>query len=125
MQKLNIFSQIIAVVFVFVVAGCESGGVERVKKANTFDGIVRLPKEQIDVFMEGQHPSRKYKVIKLFSEKNDVGREARIADVFVKRAKSIGADGIIINPPRGGGVDVGPFGANSTVSYTGIVFVYE
>ncbi len=110
-----------------LLVGCSTAknGESRPKKADTFDGIVRPPKEQIDVFTNGQLPLKPYKVIKILSEKSRDGREERMADIFVEKAKALGADGVIINPSKGGGVDVGPFGANTLSSYSATVFVYE
>ena len=117
-----------AIISFSLLLGCsstDSNGAPRPKRANTFDGVVRPPKDQIDIFVGDQVPAKKYKVIKILSEKSGVGAEAKLADSFVKKAKSMGADGIIINPSKSGGFDVGPFGGKSLSSYSALVIVYE
>ena len=71
----------------------------------SYDGVVRSPKSQIDVYEAGKEPNKPYKVIMEYSEKGDIGKEAHAHQAFLERAKALGADAIIMKPMMIGGVN--------------------
>lgn len=90
-----------------------------------YDGVVRTPKTEIEVFEAGREPTREYKVIMSFSERGDTGDEADSHRSFVAKAKKLGADAIILKPSVNSGFDVGFMGGKSQAAYSAIAIVYK
>jgi hypothetical protein len=108
---------VLALLLVGFLAGCSS--------VQPYDGVKRAPKEQIDVFSDGQQPTKPFKVIASFSEEGGDGDQANKYAKFVKQAKQLGADGIILKPAQKGGFGWGPFGGGSRSSFTASAIVYQ
>ena len=105
------------VILVLTLVGCES--------VVPLDRVKRQPKEQIYVYMDGKTPGKPYKVIAAFAERDGLETEARHHNNFIKKAKKLGADGIIIKPTESGGIVYGPFGGGSQAMFRATAIVYE
>ena len=90
-----------------------------------YDGVVRAPKTQIDVFEDGQMPNHPYTVIMEYSEKGDTGKEAQIHSEFIEKAKALGADAIIMKPEEFGGVSATMFSAGFSSLFSAVAIVYQ
>ncbi len=90
-----------------------------------YDGIVRSPKSQIDIFEEGAVPGKPYTVIMEYSEKGDDGSVARVHQAFIARAKALGADAIILKPGEFGGLSATPFSVGPATVFSAVAIVYQ
>ncbi len=88
-----------------------------------YDAVKRKPNPQMEVFSEGKVPSKRYKEIATYSAGGKPFDQSKAHARFISKARSIGADGIILKPTSMGG-NTGPFGVQE-LSFQGIAFVYE
>ena len=109
--------RILFLLSIIVLVGCASD--------MAYDGVKREPKAQIDVFSEGNKPTKPYKEIASFTERGNPEDESKFNGDFARRAKKIGADGLILKPGEAGGASYGPFGGGTFYIFRGIAFVYE
>src|SRR2546425_10829527 len=107
----------LSLILLLSVAGCES--------VVPLDGVKRQPKAEIDVYMSGKGPTKPFKIIAAFAERDGPEREAHHQNDFIKQAKKLGADGVILKPTESGGVAYGPFGGGSQAMFRAIAIVYE
>jgi hypothetical protein len=98
-------------------AGCASD--------TAYDGLKRDPKAQIDVFSGESKPTKPYKEIASFTERGNPEDESKFNADFAKRAKKMGADGVILRPGQPGGTSYGPLGGGTFYIFRGVAFVYE
>ena|SRR6266404_3158387 len=110
----SIFLLLIAVLFI---AGCAS--------TEALDGVKREPKRQIDIYSDGKTPTKPFKLIYMFSERDDPEKEAEHHRNFINRAKNMGADGIILRPNEPAGQSFGPFGMHQNFIFKAEAIVYE
>ena len=89
------------------------------------DGEVRSPKAQIEIFLDGKVPNKPHKIIATFAKRDGPEAETHHHSNFIKQAKKLGADGIIIKAPESGGSSFGPFGGGSQAMFRAVAFVYE
>lgn len=108
---------ILPIVAVTFLLGCSS--------VETFDGVKRQPKAQIDVLVQGQTPSRPYKIIAEFSDEGDSGSEAKMHRRFVNDAKKIGADAVILKQATDGGFSFRGMRGGSKIVVGATAIVYE
>lgn len=99
------------------VAGCTT--------IEPFDGVKRAPKDRVEVFAEGKQPTKEYSIIATFAERDGAEREEHWHQNFVKRAKALGADGLIIKPVESGGSSYGPLGGGTKAMFRGVAFVWK
>ena len=82
------------------------------------------PRAEVDVFREGQSPTRKYKEIAEFSWRALDSEAAKAKAKFIQRAKATGADALIFAPPENAGFV--PFSKPGTqLVYKAVAVVYE
>jgi len=75
-----------------------------------YDSKPRPATTSIEVYQEGQKPERSYKAIAELSSETWAGGDAHAIKAMVERAKSIGAEGLIMLPGRDTGYTFNPFG---------------
>lgn len=92
---------------------------------SAYDGVKRQPKAQIDVFSGNNSPSKPYKEIASFTERGNPEDESKFHSDFAKRARKLGADGLILKSGQPGGASYGPFGGGTFYIFRGVAFVYE
>jgi hypothetical protein len=90
-----------------------------------YDGVVRAPKTEVEVFEPGRTPARPYKVIMSFSDRGNIGDEAHFHRSFVEQAKQLGADAVILKPTVMGGTAFGLGGGKSESAFSALAIVYQ
>jgi len=104
---------------VLLCTGCAETG--------TYDSVKRTRTTNIDVFRDGQKPTKHYKEIALLSDDGGAGEQAAIEAKFVKKAKAMGGNAIIVYPmtKSGGEMPMFAIGWKDTFFYKAAVVVYE
>jgi hypothetical protein len=84
----------------------------------------RLDSYGVDLYTNGQEPTRPYKQIGILGDNARLGEEPSITAKFLKKAKKMGGDGLIISMiPDGNELTL--CGVVQSYTYKGIVIVYE
>jgi hypothetical protein len=106
-----------AAILLLIAAGCGS--------PKPYDGVVRQPKQTIDIYEAGQVPPRPYRVIMSFSNNGGPGDEAKFQREYVAKAKKLGADAVIFKPAQNGGWSFSGFGGGSNAAFGAVAVVYQ
>lgn len=91
----------------------------------TYDSVARQPTTSVDVFREGK-PERPHKEIALLADDGGIGEQTAIEKKFVKKAKNLGGNALIMHPPVPSGVEPGaaPLSWKKTYQFRAAVVVY-
>jgi hypothetical protein len=84
--------------------------------------------KEIAIFQEGQKTAQHFVVIKTLVDDGSEIDEDEITDKFVKQARKVGGDAIILRPKKQSGAQVVPFGfgrINLTFVYRADVIRFE
>jgi hypothetical protein len=101
---------------VLVLAGCATD----TQQASGKGSAVTL-----DVFRDGNKPSRPYKEIRLLTDEGRAVEQPTIEDKMLKKAQALGGVGIIFFPKEATGAEAsGLFGVSTTFLYKASVIVY-
>ncbi len=82
----------------------------------------------LDILRDGQKPSRKYTEVAVLKDDGRVEEQDAIEAKMLRKAKSMGANGIIVHPPVKSGTEaiLDLFGSvKTTYLYRGTVFRYD
>lgn len=90
-----------------------------------YDSAKRRPTTEINVLRDGQKPARPYKEISLLTDDGGLGEQGEIEAKFVKKAKRMGADAIILQPLIRSGGEVKGFSWVETYLYKASVVIFE
>ena len=110
-----------ALVFSFILTllvGCASSDAQ-------FDSVKRKRADQVDVFRNGQKPTRTFREISLLTDDGGLGEEGKIEAKMIKKAKRLGANAIIFQPIVKSGGELKGFSWVETYLYKAAVVVYE
>jgi hypothetical protein len=81
---------------------------------------------QLDVFRDGNKPSRPYKEIRLLTDEGKAVEQVAIEDKMRKKAQALGGAGIIFFSREETGAEMsGLFGVSKTFLYKASVIVYS
>jgi hypothetical protein len=106
--------------FLACLVGC------RTPQAVQFDNVKRAPTTELDIYREGQKPTKEYKEIGEVSYEDFGGEDSNAMKHLIEKAKSIGANGIVLIPSRGTGLEFNPFGrSGDKVLWKAIAIVYK
>ena len=108
----------ICLLFIALTLGCST-------TTEPYDGVKRSPKNQVDVFIEDKLPGREYSIIATFAERDGAEREEHWHQNFIRRAKAMGADAVILKPVESGGASYGPFGGGTKSMFRAIAIVWK
>lgn len=108
-----------ALLLCFVLVGCSTHDL-------AYDDVKRAPTKSVEVFREGMKPSKPYKEISELTYVGFVDEEPGAKQDLIKRAKKIGANGLIFLPREDTGYQFN-LGAKSGhgANFKAIAFVYE
>lgn len=91
-----------------------------------FDSTKRDPTASVDVFREGNKPTKSYKEIGEVSYEDFGGEEAHAMRELILKAKRIGANGIIMLPRQDTGYNFNAFGrSGNKYLWKAVAVVYE
>lgn len=91
-----------------------------------FDNTKRLPTSSIEVFREGNKPTKPYKEIAEISCNTWRGADAQAMKELVAKARQMGANAIITSPSQGTGYVFNLFGRSGNKSvWKAVAVVYE
>lgn len=110
-------STLILLVTIGLLAGCET-----TSPKNTASAV-----PQVEVFRDGQSPTRSFKLLTILTDDGTEGEESEIQDKMIKKAKRLGASAVIFEPLKESGFEVAPFSfqAKKTYIYKAKVVTYE
>lgn len=81
---------------------------------------------QLDIFRDGNKPTRPYKEIRLLTDQGKAVEQVTIENKMLKKAKALGGEGIIFSPKEETGSEMsGLFGVATTFLYKASVIVYS
>jgi hypothetical protein len=83
-----------------------------------------VPLVQLDVFRDGNKPTRAYKEIQLLTDEGRAGEQGSIEAKMLKKAKSLGGSGVIFVPREQVGSELSGFGLSTTFLYKASVITY-
>ena len=75
-----------------------------------YDTTVRPPVKSLDVFDDAASVKRPYKIIALLSHESKPSDSGRMMNAIAFRARQLGADGMIVLPPRATGYQWNGYG---------------
>ena len=101
-----------------LLVGCASSG-------GQYDNIKRKPTTQVDIFRDGQKPTRAYKEIGLLTDDGGLVEQRGIEAKLIRKAKRMGANAIIFQPLTKSGGELKGFSVVDTYVYRALVIVYE
>ena len=81
--------------------------------------------KRIELFRDGQKPNRLYKEIGLLTDDGALGEQGDIEAKFIKKAKKMGADALILSPLVKTGGELKGFGIVDTYLYKASAIVYD
>jgi hypothetical protein len=99
-------STLIGLAALLVITGCAS------TNEIVSDSTKRTPTTSIDVFKEGRIPDKKFKEVAELSYLGPREDELKAQKFFIRRAESLGGNGIIFSVVLAGSKGGGMFGAN-------------
>jgi hypothetical protein len=105
-------------IFLAVFLGC---GTPKV----AYDSTKRPPTTEIDIFRDGQKPTKAYKEIGMVTDDGKIVEQPNIGSKFIKKAKSMGGNAIIMYAPTRCGQELSGFGLVDTYLYKASVLTYE
>ncbi len=91
-----------------------------------FDQTKRQPTISVDIFQDGNKPTKQYKEIGVVAFEDFGGEETSVLKLMIERAKHIGADALIIKPREDTGYNFNPFGrSGNKYMFKAIAVVYQ
>jgi len=91
-----------------------------------FDETKRQPTASVEVFREGNKPTKAYKEIGEVSHEDYGGEDANAMKQLIAKAKQIGANAIIMLPRQDTGYAFVPFGrSGNKYIWKAVALVYE
>jgi hypothetical protein len=95
-------------------------------QAVQFDDTKRQPTSSVEVFREGNKPTKTYKEIGEVSHEDYGGEDANAMKHLINKAKQIGANAIILLPRQDTGYAFVPFGrSGNKYIWKAVAVVYE
>jgi hypothetical protein len=95
-------------------------------QAVMFDETKRQPTSSVEVFREGNKPTRAYKEIGEVSHEDYGGEDANAMKKLIAKAKQIGANAILILPRQDTGYAFVPFGrSGNKYIWKAVAVVYQ
>jgi hypothetical protein len=88
-------------------------------------GAERRPGALVEVFRDGQKPSKAFKEIGMLTDDGGLGEQGTIEGKFLRKAKRMGANAIIMYPLQKTGAELKGFSLVDTFLYKASVVVYE
>lgn len=90
-----------------------------------YDSVTRKPTKQIEVYRDGHKPIRAYREISLLTDDGGLGEQGGIEAKFIKKAKHMGADAIILQPLTKSGNELKGFSWIETYLYKASLVIYD
>lgn len=91
----------IAATLLLLAAGCEPvQHYNRVRSAPFMAAQPKIPVSSVHVYQTAEEIKAKYEVVALFTVDGDAADEAAMLNAMLYRAAAIGANGLLLNPPR-------------------------
>ena len=103
----------------WLIGGCAS------TERNTFDETMRAPKASVDVFYLDQAPPKKHTEIAALSFRAPRADQSKAERYFIKEAKKLGADGVIIYVPGYDYLKAGRLGFGPDFVFRASAIVYN
>ena len=98
----------------------------RTPKAARYDNVQRTPTTEVDVYRDGQKPTKAYLEIGEVSYEDFGGEDANAMTHLIVKAKEMGANGIMLVPSKGTGFEFNPFGrSGDKFLWKAIAVVYK
>lgn len=88
-------------------------------------GAERRPGALVEVFRDGQKPSKAFKEVGFLTDDGGLGEQGKIEGKFLRKAKRMGANAIIMYPLQKTGAELKGFSVVDTFLYKASVIVYE
>jgi hypothetical protein len=79
----------------------------------------------VEVFRDGQKPSKAFKEVGFLTDDGGLGEQGKIEGKFLRKAKRMGANAIIMYPLQKTGAELKGFSVVDTFLYKASVIVYE
>jgi hypothetical protein len=121
MKNTKLMLPLALITLTLFVAGCASDGAANATKPQ--------PTANVEMFRDGQKPTRPYKEIALLTDDGGIKEQGEIEAKFVKRAKTLGANALILQDPVKSGGEANAlgfgFGWHDTYYYKASAVVYE
>lgn len=105
-------------IFVAVFVGCSTPEVR-------YDSAKRQPTAEIDIFREGQKPSKACKEIGMLTDDGRAVEQPEIEAKFINKARRMGGNSIIMHAPTKSGGELSGFSVVDTFLYKASVVIYE
>lgn len=90
-----------------------------------YDSTKRHPTTAIDVFRDGQKPTKAYKEVGMVTDDGRAVEQPNIESKFIQKAKRMGGNAIIMYPPTKSGSELSGFSLVDTFLYKASVVIYE
>jgi hypothetical protein len=90
-----------------------------------YDSIKRAATASVDIYRDGKKPDRGYKEIGLLTDDAALGEQGEVEAKFVKQAKRMGGNAVILHPLIKTGGELKGFSIVETYLYKASVIVYE
>ena len=90
-----------------------------------YDSTKRHPTAEIDVFRDGQKPTKAYKEIGMVTDDGRAVEQPDIESKFIKKAKRMGGNAIIMFAPTRSGGELSGFSLVDTFLYKASIIIYE
>lgn len=84
----------------------------------------RLDTYHLDLFVDGKEPTRSFRQIGILADNARLDEEPSISAKFLKKAKKMGGQGLIMTKTPAGG-ELTLSGVVPSYAYRGVVIVYE
>jgi len=107
---------IATLLFLFLV-GCQPSA--------RYDTTKRPATADIDIFREGQKPTRAYKEIGVVTDDGRAVEQPTIEAKMIKKANRMGGNAVILHVPVRSGTEMAGFSAVDTFLYKATVIVYQ
>lgn len=89
-----------------------------------YDTLSRPAKTELEIYREGKEPAKSVKEIASYVFDGIPGDEPKAENAFIKRAKLVGADGVVIRLPVRERQEIGVFGVSNKTIFKAVAFVY-